>query len=345
MLIPFTLVPGTELKRALVHQTNFEAFFPEVNTNTSWRSILPYVEQTVEEYLLPQLGSTFYNELIGKYINAQILTDNEAAAVRFIQVCTAWYAIAMAYANKLDILTDMGNTQLNGEKSMGTPKWAFEKKYGTLLRTADKKLDNLLEFLEKNIALTEFAAWLNAPEYKNGKAEICHSTAEMQYFHNILNSRRTFLALIPTLRDVARYHIIPKIGDLYLELVAQYAANTLTSQNATLLPYVQAAAIKLALSMALETQPVQFESDGVRMVTTTEGSERVQADRVAQLANSCKILGKQFLDDMETFVLKNLTNYPTFANSPLNPQPKTNSKQILISQDRIGAIMISNNRK
>lgn len=148
------------------------------------------------------------------------------------------------------------------------------------------------------------------------------------------------MALIPTLRDVIRYSFMPKFGDLFTEVASEYFNAQLTTNNAKLLPYFQAAAVKLALAMALETQPVAFESDGVRMVTTTEGVEKVQAERVLQLANSCRVLGKQFLDDAESFVLKNLDNYPTYKNSSLNPVSKPVQNQIRISNNRVGAIML-----
>lgn len=344
MLLPFKILPSvSDEKEALLHQTDFEDFFPEVNTNTSWRSLKPYIEQAIEDYLLPQIGEALYVDLLTKHHNNDTLTVSQTRCLRHIQVTAAWYTVAYAYANKLDILTDMGNTQLNGEKSLSTPQWAFNKKYGNLLRTADKKLDNLLEFLEKqaDLKVQYFALWWLDEAYLRGKSDLFHTTAEVQKLHNILNSRRTFIALIPSLRDVARVNLIPTIGlEMYNELVYQHHQSALTTPNSVLLEYVRAAAIKLALAMALDTQPICFESDGVRTVSTTEGLDKLNIERINQLAKNCRSLGKQFLDDLLTFLFKNAALYPTFKNSDSYPKTDTSlTKTIKISDDGIGAIM------
>jgi hypothetical protein len=343
MLLPFKIDPSVQAERdAVLFNTNFEDFFPEVNTNTSWRSVKPYIEQAIEDYMLPQIGEQFYNDILTKYHAGTSLTAAQNRCLRLIQVAASWYSVAYAYANKLDILTDMGNTQLNGEKSMSTPQWAFNKKYGNLLRTADKKLDNLLGFLEKqaDLKVQYFKLWWLDEAYLTGKSDLFHTTDELQKFHNILDSRRTFVALIPALRDVSRLYVIPHIGvDMYNELVSQHHDSDLTTANVVLLEYVRAAAAKLALSMALETQPVFLESDGVRAVSTTEGVEKVSQERILSMSKSCHSIGLKFLDDTVTFLLKNATEYPTFKNSPLFPSENAITQTVKISPDSIGAIM------
>ena len=344
MLLPFKIIPSVSDETEVeLHQTNFEEFFPEANTNTSWRGIKPYIEQAIEDYVIPQIGEPLYLDLLKKYHAATTLTDAQARCLRHIQVAAAWYTVAYAYLNKLDILTDIGNVQPNNEKAFGTPQWAFNKKYGNLLRTADKKLDNLLEFLEKQVDLKVpyFKLWWLDEAYLIGKSDLFHSTAEMQKFHNILHSRRTFIALIPSLRDVARVNIIPAMGlDMYNEIVEQHHNSSLTTANVVLMEYVRAAALKLALAMALDTQPIAFESDGVRMVTTTEGVEKINIERVNQLAQNCRAIGKQFLDDLVTFLFKNIDQYPTFKNSTAYPSDKPISNRIIVSPDGVGAIML-----
>lgn len=343
MLLPFKLDSSvTDEKSAKLHQSNFEEFFPEVNTNTSWRSLKPYIKDAIEDYILPQIGEPLYNDLLTKYHANATLTDSQSRCLDYLQSASAWYTVAYAYANKLDILTDMGNTQLHGEKSMSTPQWAFNKKYGNLLRTADKKLDNLLEFLERqsDLKVQYFKLWWFDEAYLRGKSDLFHSTSEMQKCHNILNSRRTFIALIPTLRDVSRFHIIPHIGlEMYNELVSQHHHSTMTTANVVLMEYVRAASAKLAIAMALETQPITFESDGIRAVSTTEGVEKMHSERVQVMTQKCKTIGLQFLDDLVTFLFKNANEYPTFKNSSTYPKDEPLTKSVRISPDGIGAIM------
>lgn len=343
MLLPFIIDPNVQAERdAVLFNTNFEDFFPEVNTNTSFRSVKPYIEQAIEDYILPHIGEPLYNDLMSKYHSSATMTVPQSRCLRLIQQASAWYSVAYAYANKLDILTDMGNTQLNGEKSMTTPQWAFNKKYGNLLRTADKKLDNLLEFLEKqsDLKVAYFKLWWLDEAYLNGKSDLFHSTAEFQKCHNILSSRRTFVALIPSLRDIAKLYIIPHIGiDMCNELVSQHHLSEMTAPNAVLMEYVRAASAKLAISMALETQPIFFESDGVRVVSTTEGVEKLQQERINHMSKNCREIGMKFLDDLVTFLIKNANQYPTFKNSPTYPTDTAKIDIIKISPDSVGAIM------
>ena len=344
MILPFKIDPSVTVEKdALLYQTNFEEFFSEANTNTAWRGIKPYIEQAVEDYILPQIGEALYNDLLTKYHADTALTPAQARCLRLIQTTTAWCSVAYAYVNKLDILTDIGNTQATAEKAVSTPQWAFNKKYGNLLRTADKKLDSLLEFLEKQAAakVTYFELWYLDEAYLRDKADLFHTTAEMLRFHNILNSRRTFVALIPSLRDVARVNIIPAIGlEMYNELVTQHKTATLTVANNALLDYARAAALKLALANALDTQPIAFESDGIRAVSTTEGIEKLNIERINQLSKNCLHIGKQFLDDLVTFLFKNADQYPTFKNSQSYPSDTPVVSRVKISADGVGAVML-----
>ena len=343
MLLPFKLnLSVSDEKVAKLHESNFEEFFPEVNTNTAWRSLKPYIEQAIEDYIFPQIGEPLVYDLLTKYHSSTALNESQERCLRALQIATAWYTVAYAYANKLDILTNMGNTQASGEHAMSTPQWAFNKKNGNLFRTADKKLDNLLEFLEKqaDLKVDYFKLWWLDDAYLRGKSDLFHSTAEFQKCHNILQSRRTFIALIPTLRDVSRYYIIPKIGlEMYNEFISQYHNSNMTAANVVLMAYARAASAKLALGMALETQPIAFELDGIRAASSTEGVDKLHPERVQLMAKNCQSIGLRFLDDLVTFLFKNANEYPTFKNSATYPKDTPLTKSVKMSPDGIGAIM------
>jgi hypothetical protein len=332
-----------------VNDTEFERFYPRINTNTAWSNWLPYIEQATRRYVFPFISEAWYTVLVDKHHAGTIQSPSEKTALELLQTAVAYYAAMYAYPKEMDLFSDAGNmvnTQMGG--STPTSIGIFKSKLWDLTLTADDHLDTLLAFLEEQVKLnnTAFNAFKTSAAFLRGKADLFRTTEEVQIFHNIGSSRRTYLSLLPYFRDAARLYVMPQIGqDMYNELVEQIGKNTLTPNNAVLLDYVRPALIKYALMCAADADGLSFEFDVPRVVSNPDGMDARQVMVANRLKNRLsqrsvfEQIGKQYLTDLANHLKANLDKYPTFQNQIFNANDTVNASKIVVSHDKHGRVV------
>jgi hypothetical protein len=335
----------TDLK---VNQTDFERYYPEINTNTAWSNWLPYIEQATRRYVLPLVSDSWYNALMTKHHADATLTSTEEEALELLKTAVAYYAAMYAYPKKMDLFSDSGNMVNSPNHATATPMGVFKSKLWDLTLTADDHLDALLNYMEQQVKLknTAFNLWKLSDAFLRGKADLFRSTEDLQQYHNIGSSRRTYLALLPYIRDAARLYIMPQIGqDMYNELVEQVGKNTVTTNNTVLLDYVRPALVKYALMCAADADGLNLDFDAPRVVSNPDGMDTRQqtvSNRMKARQNfrmTIENVAKQYLTDLTNYLNANPDKYPTFQNQHPNTNDRINASKIVVSRDERGNIV------
>lgn len=192
-----------------------------------------------------------------------------------------------------------------------THKTAYEyqkrdrKKYHC--EKADKALDSLLLFLEKN--KDKYPEWKNNTSvYTATKSQIINNTQEFQQHVDIGSSRRTFMALKNSVRDVENMYIFPALGDAIFDKLKINILDGGTSETYTKLAELLAPAVaNLATADALPSIIFRIAGETITIATYNPLSEKEQAQItmvVNNIIKSRQLKGANYLEKAVEFIKK-----------------------------------------
>lgn len=330
-----------------VGDTDFEQFYPRINTNTDWSLLLPYINDALDMYIIPFIGELFYTTLIERSV-AQDVTVSETKSLQLLKRATAYYMAMYAYPKEQDLFSDLGVTQNSPEYAHDTSIAKFKSKLWNLTLTADDHLDALLAFLEVRVKANDshFNTFKESAAYKNGKSALFRDAFELQEFHNINRSRRTYLSLLPSLADAAELYIIPNIGQgLYSEVVEQFHTNELSEPNQKLLKHLRRVAVKYAIVIASDTEGLLFDNySAVRVVSNPEGMDNREVQITARMnarknaRMTTENIAARYLSTMRDFLDANSSDYSTYATEMITPIDNRRRNKIIVSRDCEGRV-------
>ena len=333
----FKITANTLLSDANIGATDFKEHFPFVNTNMEWATLVPIIRQANEKYILPFLGSEFYNTLVSLPDSELLPTQQEA--IILLKDALAHYTVLDAYRKGLSILGDMGvmqNAPDNGANP--APIAAYKIQILALTEDADRHLDLLTQFCELH-----FEEFKTSKEYKKAVAPFFNTTIIFNDYFNIFNSRRTFIGWLPILRQTAKRHVLPLLGvKLYKELYFYAQENEADKPLLNeLLESVRHLVAKQTAADATQIMHLIASDSGFKTLSINEG---VNTQKAAVDNNNAQLkrLQHRCQDDAQTekaniraflFKHKELFLETPFAQKITLPQPN-----IITPPDGIGAV-------
>lgn len=192
-----------------------------------------------------------------------------------------------------------------------THKTAYEyqkrdrKKYHC--EKADKALDSLLLFLETN--KNKYPEWKNNTEvYTATKSQIINNTQEFQQHVDIGNSRRTFMALKGSIRDMENMRILPALGDAIYAFLKENILKNGDSENYKKLTELLAPAVaNFAIADALPSFIFRIAGETITIATYNPLSEKEQPQItmvVNNIIKSRQLKGENYLGKAVDFIKK-----------------------------------------
>lgn len=297
-----------------------------VSGELSIQSLKPDLLDVQENVLQAVLGDDFYEEIKGWYYSAGYPAGSKEADCIFrCQKIIANLAMAQ-YQNIGQLkITDAGYTQMKTQTSEPVRQWQIDDLREYLYFRGYRAIDALLKFLEKNKAY--FTTWANdAVAYTINKKFIVDSADTMQVWHDIQNSRRTYLALLPIMRSVEMFSIETALcPDMYARVKEEIKSADISDDVNKILPYLQAAVTKFTISKAAEQNIIEIRNDGlyVRTYKANTGDrnnrERINPgnNEIYRLQQSCEAEAKLFLQKAVDYLQLNAseTVFPEFFES------------------------------
>jgi hypothetical protein len=333
---------------SVVGETEFEDYYPRVHKNMAWSTYLSYINDVIDLYVLPFIGEKFYLNLLEKD-NDETATEAEKKAIILLKRAVAYYAAMYAYPKEQDISTDTGNSQPNPDRAYATPIAVFKSKLWDLTITADNHLDALLSFLEVKVkgGDAKFNLYKNSNEYKNGKTDLFTDTFSVQEYHNINRSRRTYMALLPSILDATALYVIPKIGNTtYQAIVEDFKTNGINLANKLLIDSLRRSIVSYALVLAADTEGFLFDNQShVRVVSNPDGLDNREAQLTARMKarQSAKSVldfkAVQYLTNVCDYLKAHPNDYPAYTTEIINSNnPLRRVNRIVISRDMNGNV-------
>lgn len=176
-----------------------------------------------ENFIRPLLGEALTANLISYYTAA----EPTAKQLRFIELAQRANAFLALWNDYDEMQIVIGNSGAKRQES-GETKTPYKYQEQALKKGWKDKgfaaLDNMLAYLESEIAT--FAAYAQSPNYTLQKSSIVRSTAEVNEYYWISNSRIIFLRLRPHFNNVINTIVAPRLGTIYTDLVTELAKTT-----------------------------------------------------------------------------------------------------------------------
>lgn len=199
------------------------------------------------------VGQEMYDLAISEYEKADDATDKNNDIIFNFQ-----YPIAIQAYRKFAPHNDLSHTNKGRvnriEDKEKTPfEWMIEKDNQALERSYYEALDDLIRYLEKNIA-----AWKETDSFKKTHELFITTAAEFDDVFPIGNSRLLLLKLAPGLRKAEDEEIKPRIGaELFTSLKEDASTNVL------LVKKIKEAMVYKALAWGMRRLNAQLFPEGV----------------------------------------------------------------------------------
>lgn len=301
-----------------------------IDGNAKWATIKPFVNEAEMLYIVPLLGKEFYDEFRAAYTASVAetptpLSEENAVLLPYIQRPLAYYTMLQAIPHITVTFGELGIRQHRSDDSDAAPRWKQNELQFQALKMADIHADKLLEYLEETATDEIHGTWFNSTANVKTKGLIVYSTGILSNHISINNSRRVYLALRNTIRDVEARHISKLIGKAqYDEIVQQIVSSSLSIENEALVQKLEPIISKYSLYLRLQFMRVQIAGEGIVIYSGTD--EIFKPNQMATDAD-IRILRQQLHDEplgyisdekeLKQFYLDNIDDYPLIKASNL----------------------------
>lgn len=325
-----TGVPGANDK---VGDYNFKDHYPDVNRNMMWSELEAYIRQATRRFILPFIGQDLYDDIADTIQSGGALTDPQKEFVERLRDAVAYSAIMTILPKKKTVVASMGAIEnVAKEGTTATSQWGFRTTLWSVAQDADRNTDEMLEYLEARVKAsdTNFDLWKDSDAFLVGKADLFRTTGEFQTYQNINNSRRTYLSLLPVLKQATKQHLVPILSqEQYDALVTAVRANNPTPAQEKLLEKVRMAAAAWAVFYATNKVAVLPDQDGWRVIGNAEAvdqrsySAEVTQGAIQRIRDASEQDSRINTADLTLFLAENADDYPLWKASSANPANET----------------------
>lgn len=344
----FRILNGTEPDKAKIKDTDFEQFYPSINTNMAWKSLEPYAYQAEQCYIVPWISEAYYQELslvYNKLPIAQVIqlctpTNSQAFVEEipvadlvfyYLRAASAYYTVYHSMPHINTSIGDAGIFEKTPDNTTPVRQWTFNTTRWDALIKGYEFLDKAIMLMESEIDvdINAFKKYRNSTAYSVSKDLLIPSATTLSEHVNIKGSRRAYISMRPYIRKSEALYLRAILGTgFFTEIKAEHKAGTLTAANALLLPYIQAYLAECTVYEATPEINIYNQGDGWKVLETTDGmnmSKDAQANMIQNIITKSKANQDFYLAELEGFLYKNIDDYPTFkADTTANEDHEEN---------------------
>ena len=251
-----------------------KAVLPAVHRNNS-ASLLGFAQLAEGLHLVPVLGEGLVEQL-GSLPAIDAPPHLVELRARFRRAL-AFYALLEGAPILAVSLNDLGATEQSAQNAAPSRQWVYNNFVEATAAAADKQLDLALAWLDAHAAA--YADELDSPEYRSRRALLIGSADELGRYVATAGSRRFFLALLPTIRQVEDFELSELLGEALLEQLREgLASGEAPNAAATkLLGLVRPLLAHRAIAQGILTLNVALTGTSLRLLSDNEAVRQRQA--------------------------------------------------------------------
>ena len=193
--------------------TELKASLGTVHKNLNPETLLSFIGQAEALCLVPVLGEGLVEQLgslpaIEPPEHLVALREKFRAALAYYVVLEAAPFLSVAFG-------ELGISEQSAQNAAPSRQWVYNNFVEAAAAAGDKLLDVALAWLDSHAS--EYADELDSAEYRSRKQLLIASAAQLGEYVATGGSRRFFLALLPTLRQVEECELCDVRGEELLE--------------------------------------------------------------------------------------------------------------------------------
>lgn len=306
-----------------------------IDVSSTIENIKPDIREAEEDYIMPALGQATYDEINQIYNdNPELLTEDQSKLLDLCQTALSNLAFARYIIVNRVSFSNSGIRIIEDGNYKTAYKYMFDEIIDNFTRRGFNYIDKLLAFLEsKKDVFTDWAEDESA--FTINKKHFIRTADEFDAIYRINRSRRTFMALEPTIQSVEDFMIEYSLGvDQYNDLKDKIkAGGDLSEDDQALLAKVQPALAYLTIGHAIEELSFEVSEHGLlikEQINTGETNWKKSTPSDARLEGKRKSAmdtGNRYLEKLKDFLNKNASaeTYPLYFASEAYISPDTSS--------------------
>lgn len=299
-----------------------KVFWPMLSSSKI-ENILPFIKQAERKFIIPAISQAEYDAL-NTWYNAgtpPAESATKSALLLNVQAALALYAKYLWIPSGQLQEGDSGIRIATTDTLKTAFQWQIDELQRSVIEQAGNAMDDLLAFMEANKG--DYALWSASSAYTLFKDCFIPSAAKFTEIYNGLGgSRLNFMAIRGQMVKIQDFVIQSELSQtFYDELKAQLKANTLSANNAKLIPMIQNVVANLTMSSAFTQLSVKIGEDGVVNFNTTASrvvsrqNEPAKNQQITKLETQAEKDGRAYLVILKEYLKANIANYPTYASS------------------------------
>jgi hypothetical protein len=243
-------------------------------------SLLGFVATAEALHLAPSLGAGLVHQLGN--LPALNPPAHLVALREQLRPALAHYVVLEAAPLLAVSMNDLGVNEQQAAGAAPSRQWVYNNFIEAASATADKLLDLALAWLDDHAA--DYVQELDSKEYRSRSRLLIANAAQLGMYLATAYSRRFFLALLPTLRQVEEFEINDLLGETLLEDLRDGLESGLPPSAATkkLLGLVRPVLAHRALAQGILSMSVALTGTTLRLLSDNEAvRQRLAADEKA----------------------------------------------------------------
>ncbi|WP_234733234.1 DUF6712 family protein [Tellurirhabdus bombi] len=219
----------------------------------------------------------------------------------------------LTYAKAVNVnIGDFGVSRNTTDTAKDAFEWQFKDVTAQYRQLAWDGLEQLLQFLESNIAT--YSEYGNGMHFREASKYLIHSAQLFSEYFFIRESRLIFWSLWPSLKTAEKTIIRPALGDNWAAL----QGNDLSVSQELQLDMIRRALAYATMAQALEDRIVDVNEQGVQVLgwaDTVEYRTEASDERITRAIASHRSKTKQFIE------LYKKAATPTTPDAPTGHRP------------------------
>lgn len=313
-------------KNLFINYEEIAAYYPFADT-LSFDDLLPTLKGVERNYLKTDIDAVTWTAILAELDLASPTNDYWAELID-ITCQAAAYLVALQHMDKANVIfSAAGLLVAKTDNTVPASEYRTQQLRYQLMKDAQTTLDNLIGFLEDNLAV--FTDWATSDE-RGARAELIVRTAkEFDMVYSINENRWLFRKLMARQQMVIRTQVRGELGNEFIDaFIADLTDGALSTDNQKVVPRLHAAIALLTMSEAIPSLQQQFGPEGIAMFDSEysrSASRRLDGDisRVQFLKNDAQVKGMQELRALKTYLDENAAadKYPEYFNSDSYTDP------------------------
>lgn len=275
-----------------------------VHGTLNWNVVLPYVVRAERKHIIPLIGVDTLAQL------EDAAEEPQTAIAEIFAEASAHFALLMAMPVLSVQVTNAGLLASANSEAKQAEWWQVRDMQRSFQTTAYEALDEGLKALEDNADL--FADWKESDHYTVYKELLVYRTDVFNKWFDIHNSRRTFMALKPHMREVEEQYLLPLLGSGTLSQLKSGADDDIVNR---VIELMQKATVALTIAKVAEVTTFKLTATGLFYrwdLLPGEKAERVDDEILEKLKNTKQTAAEEYMDMAKDLILEHQELFPDY---------------------------------